>query len=50
MIGGYDTFHWFPIGTVVEVIEQVREGVWNCRSIEFSFSQAIETKDLVVVE
>lgn len=50
VIGGYDTFHWFPIGTVVEVIEQVREGVWNCRSIEFSFSQDIETKDLVVVE
>ena len=49
VISGYDTFHWFPIGTVVKVTEKVRGG-WDCLSKEMGLRQIIEEKDLVVVE
>ena len=50
VISGYETFHHFPIGTVVEVIELMREGVWNCSADNLTFNQSIRKRDLVVVE
>lgn len=49
VISGYSTFHYFPIGTVVLVLGQAREGVWSCAN-ESGLHQHIETKDLVVTE
>lgn len=50
VISGYNTFHWFPIGTVVKVVRRSNGGLWDCRSVELGFIQHIEEKDLVVVE
>ena len=50
VIGGYNSFHHFPIGTVVKVIEPVLEGVWNCKADNLTFNQRIKEQDLVTVE
>lgn len=50
VISGFKTFHFFPIGTVVEVVKWTREGVWDCRCVQSRRYQTIEAKDLVVVE
>ena len=49
VLGGYNVFHFLPIGTVVEVVKWTREGVWDCRCVQSRVYQTIETKDLVVV-
>ena len=46
---GYESYHWFPIGTVVKVIKFMGEGVWDCQD-NSGFLQIVEAKDLVVVE
>ena len=50
VVSGYDTFHYFPVGTVVKVICGSGGGFWDCRNIELGFSQAVREQDLVVVE
>ena len=50
VVGGYGSYHHFPIGTVVKVITKFGEKLWDCRSVELGFSQNIEAKDLVVAE
>ena len=50
VIGGYNTFHFFSVGTVVEVVKWEREGVWDCRCVKSRIHQSIEAKDLVIAE
>ena len=50
VIGGYNTFHFFSVGTVVEVVKWGREGVWDCRCVKSRIPQSIEAKDLVIAE
>ena len=50
VVGGYSSYHCFPIGTVVKVITKFGGKLWDCRSVELGFSQSIEAKDLVVAE
>lgn len=48
VIGGYNSFHYVPIGTVVHISNLHREGVFNC--VWETCSQYIKESDLVVVE
>ena len=50
VVGGYDSYHHFPIGTVVKVITKFGGKLWDCRSVESGFSQTVEEKDLIVAE
>ena len=50
VVGGYGSYHRFPIGTVVKVITKFGEKLWDCKSAELGLSQNIKAKDLVVVE
>lgn len=50
VVGGYNTFHFFSVGTVVEVVKWGREGVWDCRCVKSRIYQNIEAKDLVIAE
>lgn len=50
VVGGYGSYHYFPIGTVVKVITKFGGKLWDCRSVELGFSQSIKAKDLVVAE
>ena len=49
VIGGYNSFHYFPIGTVVHIKNLHREGVFDCLCQNKSRSQYINQSDLVVV-
>ena len=50
VVGGYDSYHHFPIGTVVKVITKFGGKLWDCRSVELGFNQTVEEKDLIVAE
>ena len=50
VISGYGVTHYFPIGTVVKVVSNFNENLWDCHSFELCFSQNVEAKDLVIVE
>lgn len=45
---GYMNFHFLPIGSVVKVLEEVREGVFECESTTSRINQLIKEKDLVI--
>ena len=49
VIGGYNSLHYFPIGTVVHIKNLHREGVFDCLCQNKSHSQYINQSDLVVV-
>ena len=50
MIGGYNSFHYFPVGTVVYVKDIYREDAFDCMHESEPRSQFIKKSDLVVVE
>ena len=49
VVGSYRNSHFFPIGTVVEVLRQAREGVWVYEDTSGTY-QVIKEQDLVVTE
>lgn len=48
VIAGYQVYHYFPIGSVVNVTEKVREGAFDC--VCEDLTQIVKESDLVVVE
>lgn len=50
VIGGFDDFHDFPVGTIVHIYSLIREGIFDCVCEGERFSQFIKESDLVVVE
>ena len=48
VIGGYNTSHYFPIGTVVYVKSVIRKDVFDCVCEDGTLTQYVKESDLVV--